>query len=79
MSDDSIIDPQQRSWVEIPEGSDFPIQNLPFGIFQRTGETPRLGVAIGGHVLDVAALAGAGLLDELDLPLGVYFADSLNP
>ena len=79
MSDDSIIDLEKRSWVEIPEGSDFPIQNLPFGIFQRTGETPRLGVAIGGHILDVAALAGAGLLDELELPLGVYFADSLNP
>ena len=79
MTDDPTIDPQKRSWVEIPEGSDFPIQNLPFGIFQRPGETPRMGVAIGDDVLDVAALAGAGLLDELDLPLGVYFADSLNP
>lgn len=79
LNDDPIIDPQKRSWVEIPEFSDFPIQNLPFGIFQRSGETPRMGVAIGDHVLDVAALAGAGLLDELDLPLGVYFADSLNP
>ncbi len=78
-SDDPTIDAQKRSWVDIPEGSDFPIQNLPFGIFKRTGETPRMGVAIGSHVLDVAALAGAGLLDELDLPLGVYFADSLNP
>ena len=79
MTENFIIDAEKRSWVEIPEGSDFPIQNLPFGIFQRQGETPRMGVAIGGHVLDVAALAGAGLLDELDLPLGIYFADSLNP
>lgn len=79
MPGDHVIDPQKRSWVEIPEGSDFPIQNLPFGIFKRSGETPRMGVAIGAHVLDVAALAGGGLLDELDLPLGVYFADSLNP
>ncbi len=78
-NDGPVIDAQKRSWVEIPEGSDFPIQNLPFGIFKRSGETPRMGVAIGAHVLDVAALAGAGLLDELDLPLGVYFADSLNP
>ncbi|MEE9473896.1 MAG: fumarylacetoacetase [Acidimicrobiia bacterium] len=79
MTNDPTLDPQRRSWVEIPEGSDFPIQNLPFGIFQRPGETPRMGVAIGDEVLDVAALAGAGLLDELNLPLGVYFADSLNP
>ena len=79
MTYDPIIDPQKRSWVEIPERSDFPIQNLPFGVFRRRGDSPRMGVAIGDNILDVGALASAGLLKELDLPLAVYLADSLNP
>ncbi len=55
-------DPALRSWVDVPANSDFPIQNLPFGIFKRDGQTPRVGVAIGEQVLDLAALAQQGLL-----------------
>lgn len=46
--------------------SDFPIQNLPFGVFRRIGsqEMPRVGVAIGDMVLDVAACADAGALAD---------------
>jgi fumarylacetoacetase len=52
-----------RSWVEsanAPE-SDFPIQNLPYGVFQREGEAPRVGVAIGDRILDVTVALKAGL------------------
>ena len=52
------------SWVPVPEGSDFPVQNLPYGIFSRRGELPRVGVAIGDHVLDLAGLAAAGLVQD---------------
>ena len=52
-------------WVPVPEGSYFPIQNLPYGVFSRAGEAPRVGVAIGEHVLDLAGLAHTGALDEL--------------
>ncbi len=49
--------PDLRSWVESANapGCDFPIQNLPFGVFRssRTGERPRVGMAIGDHVLDL--------------------------
>ncbi len=53
-------DPELRSWVEsanVP-GSDFPIQNLPFGVFKKknSNEKPRGGVAIGDQVFDLAAL-----------------------
>jgi len=48
----------------VPTGSDFPVQNLPYGIFARPGELRRVGVAIGEHVLDVAALSVAGVLDR---------------
>ena len=48
------------SWVWVPPASDFPLQNLPYGVFARPGELRRVGVAIGGYVLDVAALSMAG-------------------
>jgi fumarylacetoacetase len=60
MSLDPTHDPDLRSWVESANepGCDFPIQNLPFGIFKRKGasESPRGGVAIGDQILDLAAL-----------------------
>ncbi len=51
-------DPNKKSWVEsanIPE-CDFPLQNLPFGVFRRKGssDSPRVGVAIGDQILDLA-------------------------
>jgi fumarylacetoacetase len=49
------------SWIEIPEGSDFTIENLPYGVFY-AGAGRRIGVAIGDHVVDVYALADAGLV-----------------
>src|SRR5437764_8126698 len=57
---DETHDPALRSWVESANAPDceFPIQNLPFGIFRRKGrkELPRGGVAIGDQILDLAAL-----------------------
>ncbi|MEP6462766.1 MAG: fumarylacetoacetase [Frankiaceae bacterium] len=50
------------TWVPVPEGSDFPIDNLPYGTFREPGAQPSLGVAIGDAVLDVTALGRAGLL-----------------
>jgi len=54
---DSTHDPALRSWVEsAADHGEFPIQNLPLGIFSRTGEKPRPGVAIGNRVLDLPAI-----------------------
>jgi fumarylacetoacetase len=58
-------DPSLRSWVDTANlaGSDFPIQNLPFGIFSTPQlRTPRAGVAIGDQVLDLSVLESVGLL-----------------
>jgi fumarylacetoacetase len=60
-------DPRLRSWVESANSADtdFPIQNLPFGVFSRSGEaeTPAsVGVAIGDSILDVTAAISAGLI-----------------
>jgi fumarylacetoacetase len=60
-------DPKRISWVESAQGhSDFPIQNLPYGIFRRRGSSgpPAVGVAIGDQILDVAAARAAGVLSR---------------
>ena len=61
MTLDDTHDPQLQSWVESAHapGCEFPIQNLPFGIFKRKGhkEPARGGVAIGDQILDLAALS----------------------
>jgi fumarylacetoacetase len=52
------------SWVESANvaGSDFPLQNLPFGVFRTRNGQPTIGIAIGDRVVDLRACAGAGLL-----------------
>ena len=69
-------DPALRSFIEVAPDSDFPIQNLPYGIFSRAGGTPRVGVAIGAHVLDLAAADDAGLLPAA--AKGTFEAPDLN-
>jgi len=58
------------SWVESANepGTDFPIQNLPFGVCRRKGsaDAPRIGVAIGDQILDAGRCALVGLFDQLD-------------
>ena len=67
MNLDHTHDPAALSWVESansPDG-DFPIQNLPYGLFRRAGhnESLRAGVAIGDRILDLKLAAGAGRWD----------------
>ncbi len=63
---DETHDPARRSWVATADGHpDFPIQNLPFGVFRRGhGGRARIGVAIGDQVLDLAACAERGLVQQ---------------
>lgn len=57
-----------RSWVPVPEDSGFGVGHLPYGVFSRSGASRRVGVRIGDHVLDLAAV-----LDD-----DVFAAPSLN-
>jgi len=53
-----------RSWVASANGhADFPLQNLPLGVFSSNGSAPRFGVAIGEHIFDLEAALEAGLLE----------------
>ena len=60
---DETHDPTLASWVPTPPGHDFPLQNLPFGVYERRpGERARIGVAVGEEILDLPACADLGLL-----------------
>ncbi len=67
-----------KSWVSIPENSDFTIHNLPFGAFVRGDVTTGLGVAIGTLIVDLHNLHKSGLLDGLNLPFGIFDRLYLN-
>ena len=71
-------DPSLTSWVEVDPKSDFPIQNLPFGIFKTQSSSPRIGVAIGDQVLDLAILNKLGFLDNLKIDNSVFTNQYLN-
>ena len=58
-----------QSFITVAANSDFPLQNLPYGVFQPQGEAARVGVAIGNDVLDLAALEAAGLLQTGSEPV----------
>jgi len=62
-----VVPKKARSWVPVPEGSHFPIQNLPYGMYLHpgTGEE-RVCVAIGEYVLDLVELADEGLLESYE-------------
>jgi fumarylacetoacetase len=76
-------DPKLTSWVESAQGSaDFPIQNLPLGVFrwQGTNEAPRVGVAIGDQILDLTAAQTVGAFKgQAQRAVEVCAAPSLNP
>jgi fumarylacetoacetase len=62
---DATHDPKLTSWVTSANGHrDFPIQNLPFGLFSPANEAPRAGIAIGDMIIELQALVAAGLRQE---------------
>ena len=80
---DETHDPQLRSWVETANGAmDFPIQNLPLGVFRRQADAdaPRVGVAIGDQILDLHRCSELKLLESLPTELvdAASAASSLN-
>jgi fumarylacetoacetase len=82
---DDTHNPRAQSWVESANvaNSDFPIQNLPFGVFRRraSGAEAGIGVAIGDRVLDLRGIVHDGLLadESLRFALDACLAPSLNP
>ncbi len=75
----SANNPNLKSWVEVPQNSDFPIQNIPFGIFKTAQLTPRVGTRIGDFVVDLKSMFVLGYLDNLPFEASDFNTDVLNP
>jgi fumarylacetoacetase len=67
-----------KTWVSIPENSDFTINNIPFGIFSTRSIQPRVGVAIGDQVIDLVMVNRLGVFDQLSIDEGVFENKHLN-
>ena len=63
--------PLRRSWVESANAPncDFPLNNLPYGVFSVGDDEPRCGVAIGDMILDMTEAEAEGLVELTDEPL----------
>jgi len=68
-----------KTWLEVPIDSDFPIQNIPFGIFKTQNKAPHPATRIGDTVIDLSVLADFGYFDILKLDeLAGFYAEVLN-
>ncbi len=63
------------TWTRTPEGSPFPATNLPYGVFSTDDEAPRLGVALGEDIIDLAPLAAVEGLEGAH----IFQSATLNP
>jgi len=74
----NTTDPSLKSFIEVAPDSGFPIQNLPWGVFSTKSDSrPRVGVAIGDQVLDMAVIEEAGLVPRMAAQ-PVFRQSSLN-
>ena len=71
-------DPNLKSWIEVPENSDFPIQNIPFGVVELNGNK-FVATRIGKTVINLNALNELGYFEGLDVAKDEFNAQSLNP
>ena len=67
-----------KSWIPVPEHSDFPIQNIPFGIIKMEGKSPRVATRIGDSVIDLFELYKLGCFESLHFESNDFDASSLN-
>lgn len=79
MSTIAANNPALQSWVSVPENSDFPIQNLPFGIIKTGQLSPRVASRIGDFAVDLKTLFVLGYMENLPFEMSDFDTDVLNP
>lgn len=67
-----------KTWLDILPESDFSIHNLPYGVFSTSSRRPRVGVAIGDQIIDLAAVAMRGYFQNLSIEPEALEQPSLN-
>ena len=71
-------DPSRKSWITVPENSDFPIQNIPFGVFLTKEDVITIGTRIGDSAIDMGALQQLGYFEGIELTDDMFMQDTLN-
>ncbi len=70
--------PNKKTWIAVPENSDFPIQNIPFGVFLTRDDIITIGTRIGDQAIDLGALHQLGYFDGIPLTDDIFLQDTLN-
>ena len=70
--------PNRKSWLNVEKESDFPIQNIPFGVFLTKDDIITIGTRIGDFAIDLAALQQLGYFEGIPLIDDIFMQDSLN-
>ena len=72
--------PENKTWIEVPKNSDFPIQNIPFGIATpKSTKDGRVVSRIGDMIIDLSQLGELGYFNSLNMDISVFYEDKLNP
>ncbi len=71
-------DTQRKSWLKVEKQSDFPIQNIPFGVFLTKDDITTIGTRIGDYAIDLAAFQQLGYFEGIPLTDDMFMQDSLN-
>lgn len=70
--------PALSSWIAVSSDSDFPIQNIPFGVFKTAEKSPRVATIIGDTVIDLDELAKRGYFSDLGVDITVFSQSYIN-
>lgn len=70
--------PDRRSWLHVDKNSDFPIQNIPFGVFLTRDDIITIGSRIGDTAIDLGALHQLGYFEGIPLTDDIFLQDTLN-
>ena len=71
-------DPYRKSWIEVTSHSDFPIQNIPFGICKTSDKTIYVGSRIGDYTINLNALHKLNYFNEISLDRDIFNKETLN-
>lgn len=74
----SANDPSRKTWLSVATDSDFPIQNIPFGVFLTRDDIVTVGTRIGDYAIDLGALHQLGYFKGIDLTDDIFLQDTLN-
>lgn len=71
-------DPTRKSWIEVLDNSDFPIQNIPFGVFLTKDDVITIGTRIGNFAIDMGFLQQLNYFEGIELTDDMFMQDTLN-